>query len=69
MHFTQSATATDECDRASHGDRRKDLEECPGPIVQEEDPFDREKRAEEDTVGNRGCLQGFGEVANVGAEE
>jgi hypothetical protein len=69
LHFTQSATATNECDRTGGGDSGEDLEESPGLVVEEKDPFDREKRAQEDSMRNGSCLESIGEVADVGTEK
>jgi hypothetical protein len=69
LHLAQCATATDERDRADHSNRREDLEQRPRGVVEEEDPFDREERAEENGVRNGRRLESSREMADIAAEE
>lgn len=69
LHLTQCTTTTNECDSTSRGNGGKQLEKVPGCIVQEESSFDRDQRAEEDRVGNRGGFECGREMVEIDAEE
>jgi hypothetical protein len=68
LDFTKGTASADERDSSSGRDSRKDLEQCPGSIVQEEDAFDGKKRAKEDSVRKRCRLDSRREMADIGAE-
>lgn len=69
LNLTQSATATEECDRTNSCSRRQGLEQIPGSIVEEENTLKGKERAQENSVWKRRGLECGGKVVHVCAEE
>lgn len=67
LHFRQRSAATDVGYDAERGQDGQCLEQVPGGVVEEEDAFDGDDRAEEEPVGQRRVRERFGEVCEVAA--